>query len=219
MVQGCQSCIPSLAAGPLSAARSAALTPTWVISPAETRIGGRRCGASGRLSRRGRRRREIATGSRGCRYKTASGRRKWPNRDPIGESGFELIRRKKPFKNDYPNLYIFVANDPMSRLDPLGLDWFDRYTECLDMMKWDLVCGIGTALGLPGSVRGPGIVPIVCRKITAGTAGWCAGVSYGCMIDAMLWTPWPPSSPPYPIAPPGSGCSTCPVNGPPVMRF
>ena len=137
MVQGCQSCIPSLAAGPLSAARSAALTPTWVISPAETRIGGRRCGASGRLSRRGRRRREIATGSRGCRYKTASGRRKWPNRDPLGEAGFEALRTAPEFDERERaeqglrgrvavqhgvNLYAYELNDPLNQIDALGLE-------------------------------------------------------------------------------------------------
>src|SRR5205807_1608884 len=69
--------------------------------------------------------------------------KRWLNRDPLGENGFELLRGKKPFKNDFPNLYMLVANDPSTRVDPFGLDWFDEYTKCLDMMKWDLICGIG----------------------------------------------------------------------------
>lgn len=123
MVQGCQSCIPSLAAGPLSAARSGALTPTWATSTAETRVGGPRCGASSRLSRRDRRRREIATGSRGCRYKTASGRLKWPNRDPINEAGFNAAARNvgNSDPNQELNLYAFVFNSPNGFIDSDGL--------------------------------------------------------------------------------------------------
>src|SRR6266545_1870329 len=78
-------------------------------SPLKTRVLGFRQSPPGRLSRRDRRRREIATGSRGCRYKTASGRHEWPNRDPLGE------------KTDR-NLYRFVMNNALSYFDPYGLD-------------------------------------------------------------------------------------------------
>lgn len=53
----------------------------------------------------------FTPGSRACAYKTASGRAEWPNRDPIGEEGGL-------------NLYGFVYNNPMSFLDPYGLDQF-----------------------------------------------------------------------------------------------
>jgi hypothetical protein len=39
---------------------------------------------------------------------TASGRRRWPNRDPIGIDGGI-------------NPYAFVANDPINHVDPIGL--------------------------------------------------------------------------------------------------
>jgi hypothetical protein len=45
----------------------------------------------GQTSGRGRCRSMFTPGSRACAYKTASGRRKWLNRDPLGEPGFELV--------------------------------------------------------------------------------------------------------------------------------
>ena len=53
----------------------------------------------------------FTPGLRACAYKTASGRGKWPNHDPIGERGGL-------------NLYGFVANNPISRIDPLGLSLY-----------------------------------------------------------------------------------------------
>jgi uncharacterized protein RhaS with RHS repeats len=49
-----------------------------------------------------------AMGLRCFAYKTASGRLKWLNQDPIGEAGGI-------------NLYRFVGNDPINRVDALGL--------------------------------------------------------------------------------------------------
>jgi len=53
-------------------------------------------------------------------YDPGTGR--WPNRDPLGELGFETLRRGKPnLLGDGPNLYTFVQNDPVDRTDSLGL--------------------------------------------------------------------------------------------------
>ena len=47
---------------------------------------------------------------------------RWPNRDPLGEPGFELLRGKKPsFLAGGPNKHLFVQNNPVSIIDPLGL--------------------------------------------------------------------------------------------------
>ena len=99
----------SLAADRVSAA---AAFPT---SPRKTRVGGSRCRASGRLSRRARRRSMFTPGSRACAYKTASGRHEWLNRDPIGELGGL-------------NLYGYVGNNPISFVDPNGLwKWYGNW--------------------------------------------------------------------------------------------
>jgi RHS repeat-associated protein len=47
---------------------------------------------------------------------------RWLNRDPLGEPGFEAIRRPLVNENaDGPNLYTFVLNDPLNEVDYLGL--------------------------------------------------------------------------------------------------
>jgi hypothetical protein len=52
---------------------------------------------------------------------------RWPNRDPLGEPGFELLRGNRaravaPFSN----LYRFVGNYPLNDYDPEGLDAIDE---------------------------------------------------------------------------------------------
>ena len=78
-------------------------------SPLKNRVGGAAAWSSGRFSNYDPESPEIATGSNGCEYESASGRRKWLNQDPIGELGGV-------------NLYRFVGNDPINGLDPLGLE-------------------------------------------------------------------------------------------------
>jgi len=57
----------------------------------------------------------------GYRYLNASTGR-WPNRDPLGEPGFELLRAKRPSAlAGGPNKHLFVQNNPVSIIDPLGL--------------------------------------------------------------------------------------------------
>ena len=119
MIAGAQSCFPLLSAEPLpvrrslgeggSAARSGAVAfaPASLTSPLKTRVGVSRRRASGRLSRRRRSRSMFTPASRACAYRTASGRAKWPNRDPIGEEGGI-------------NLYTYVNNSPIDWIDDLG---------------------------------------------------------------------------------------------------
>jgi hypothetical protein len=66
----------------------------------------------------------------------ASGLWKWPNRDPLGEPGFNVIERVAEGKTRPgrltvgaeliagPNLYWFVGNRPINLTDPLGLQGY-----------------------------------------------------------------------------------------------
>jgi hypothetical protein len=93
---------------PLAADRLRRLPFARLTSPLKTRVRGFYRGPSGRFSSRRRRSRAIATGCRACGYKTASGRGRWPNRDPIQERGGK-------------NLYAFWENDLINNLDAAGL--------------------------------------------------------------------------------------------------
>ena len=71
----------------------------------------------------------FTPGSRTCAYKAASGRGKWPNRDPLGDGGstvYDQMPKRRTFQDflkiqRQPNMYEFVANDPITAIDSLGL--------------------------------------------------------------------------------------------------
>jgi RHS repeat-associated protein len=58
------------------------------------------------------------------------GAQRWINRDPIGEPGFELLRGIRMPNNGYPNLYVFVGNDPVQGIDELGLAYGNPIPPC-----------------------------------------------------------------------------------------
>jgi RHS repeat-associated protein len=94
-------------ASPLAAPARPWRASATLTSPRKTRVRG----FCRRPPGRRRARRSQVPGSAlscpACDYKTASGRGFWPNRDPIGE-------------RDGANLYAFVRNAPMRRVDGLG---------------------------------------------------------------------------------------------------
>ncbi len=147
MVQGSQSGF--LAVDPASVRRSlvqggsaAAALPT---SPLKTRARGFSQPPSGRSSRRGRGGRTLPTGCRAYACKTASSRVKWPNRDPIHEVGFLTLKGKKQGWHELAelNLYAFVLNHPVGRVDSYGLrDWGPFGGKCCNKSsspEWVLV--------------------------------------------------------------------------------
>jgi len=115
-----------------AAPRQPLAVAAWPTSPRKTRVRGFRRHASGQTSSRRRCRSIITPGLRGCGYKTVSGRHEWPNRDPLGEPGFEVMQRAAPYRAhslvqgpaeriEGPNLYEYVRNNPIQYVDPLGL--------------------------------------------------------------------------------------------------
>jgi len=55
---------------------------------------------------------------------------RWLNRDPLGEPGFELVKGHEPdLLRDGPNLYAFVRNNSVNRIDPFGLATQDKIDE------------------------------------------------------------------------------------------
>jgi hypothetical protein len=111
-----------------AAPRQPLATTTWPTSPRKTRVGVFPQCPSGQTSSRRRCRSMFTPGSRACGYKTVSGRHEWPNRDPIGEPGFEVLRNGKAnVAIGGVNLYLFVKNNAENYFDPLGLDiWVVR---------------------------------------------------------------------------------------------
>jgi len=98
----------TLAAAP----RQPLAVAAWPTSPRKTRVRDFRRRVSGQTSSRRRCRSINTPGSRGCGYKTVSGRHEWLNRDPIGERGGI-------------NLYDYVGNNPVNFVDPFGLSQQD----------------------------------------------------------------------------------------------
>jgi len=129
---------------PLAADRWQRFSFACPTSPLKTRVRVFSGGASGRLSRRSRRKRAIATGCGGCGYKTASGRAKWLSRDPIGEAGFlQLVSDTSMGGGGSPTLYGFLGNDGINQIDDLGLmkdSDIDAYVKGLDAVVSPNAC-------------------------------------------------------------------------------
>lgn len=97
-----------------AARKGNARTPTWTTSPLKPRARTLYCTPSGRKARQCRFRSTIPPNSPACRYKPASGRGEWPNRDPLGENVL----------TGEIDAFTFVMNAPTDYYDYLGQQAF-----------------------------------------------------------------------------------------------
>lgn len=94
---------------------------------------------------------------------------RWLSRDPLGESVGT-------------NLYGYVGNNPISRIDPLGADWLGR---AVSGIAWGAAgaaggAATGASLGLPTVATGPGFVITEPTAIAGGALlGGYAGIQHG----------------------------------------
>ncbi|OQC73393.1 MAG: hypothetical protein BWX44_01504 [Spirochaetes bacterium ADurb.Bin001] len=108
----------------------------------------------------------FTPGSRACGYRTASGRAKWPNRDPLEEQGGV-------------NLYAFVANNGINRIEYLGFFSIEA-----------LLPNAGTfELGhipVPGLPPGCGLVGTITVKSEGGCKVYEIGAGVSCSVRQKL---------------------------------
>ncbi|MGA3268128.1 MAG: RHS repeat-associated core domain-containing protein [Verrucomicrobiota bacterium] len=92
-------------------------------------------------------------------YKPSTGT--WPNRDPLGEPGFELLRHGKAnVIAGSSNLYEFVKNDAIDYNDPFGLSRWSCFKQTLkdlgepitELQLGELVACLGGCTAVSGGV-------------------------------------------------------------------
>ena len=95
---------------------------------------------------------------------------KWPNRDPLGELGFEVQRRHQAFRNmrssakiaelsKGADLYEFVTDNPITLFDAFGL--YTRHMSCLEQLKECDDAASDAVSGPPDENGGGGIEVII----------------------------------------------------------
>ena len=122
---------------------------------------------------------------------------RWVNADPLGEEGFEAVRNRIPSPGKGGrNLYNFVKNSPMSRVDPKGLRC------CNARIVWSL-----RWLMEHGCVSNQGTAPDLLLTVTGQLAqadsighkeNWVSEVSIAFKIHSIQNTVW--------VNPPRKGC-------------
>src|SRR5208282_2115030 len=125
---------------------------------------------------------------------------RWPNRDPLGERGFEVLRQAGVKVMDRwdgdPNLYDFVANGP--------INWIDPYGTCCNVGACRLAIAgylITLAEGASKKVREEpgGINAVLQEQKTAQEA--MHDNCKGCSASDILGLPPPPQQGDFPSVP------------------
>jgi RHS repeat-associated protein len=112
---------------------------------------------------------------------------RWINRDPLGDAGFELARHggDTDFENSR-TAYDFVGNDPVTSIDPLGLEYGTgaaAYQQCIkDCEGIRVPCKISAGLlALTIGALGPGP-----WKLLTGACGIAGNVSLSAVCDRAV---------------------------------
>jgi RHS repeat-associated protein len=135
---------------------------------------------------------------------------RWINRDPLGETGFEATRHRISPARLVPdaNLYAFVRNGPISKVDPEGLVTWDM-GPCQDLAFATVCAQICGSQGLQPDCRHNEETTITTTEtgIQTTTVSW----------DSCTCKP-PPPPPPKPT-PPYNNPPNCTHNKPPSFAI
>jgi RHS repeat-associated protein len=124
---------------------------------------------------------------------------RWPNRDPLSEPGFEMLRHRHVVKyprrfrtfaefRKTPDLYEFVHNSPLSKIDLWGLDCLDDLVNCVN-----LIVPSERAVDVDWAPEDPQI-------FFALASGWVTG----CYVNYAICLDQEAHPPPCPIGPPSN---------------
>ena len=107
------------------------------------------------------------------------GLQRWINRDPLGEAGFESLRRGATAARVHGgNLYTMARNGPTSRVDPLGLLTLTIY-KCPNSIA--VLTGKGTEYTCAVGLEGPNVWNMAAIACNAKGVLKCLAESVGVM--------------------------------------
>ena len=65
---------------------------------------------------------------------------RWPNKDPLGDEGFDVLRRAAESRRVLdPNLYVFLNNNPLNVVDPFGLIGLPTDIDSISQAIWQAI--------------------------------------------------------------------------------